>query len=85
MWALLRRSITGSFHKVSAKHLDRYVEELEWGVGNRDNDHIFVDAPRRIVITGNLTHRELVKPSPRRVKRLITPKFDRPGTLNVDV
>ena len=50
-----------SFHKVSKKHLDRYVEELEWRFGNRDNDHIFVDTPRRIVRMGNLTYRDLVK------------------------
>ena len=60
VWALFKRSIAGSFHKVSAKHLDRYVEELEWRFGNRDNDHIFVDTLRRIVATGNLTYRELV-------------------------
>ncbi len=27
----------GAFHKVSEKHLDRYLEELEWRYGNREN------------------------------------------------
>ena len=61
VWALFKRSIAGAFHNVSVKHLDRYVEELEWRFGNRDNDHIFVDTLRRIVSTGNLPYRELVK------------------------
>ena len=25
-----KRSIVGTFHKMSAKHMDRYLEELEW-------------------------------------------------------
>ena len=50
----------GSFHKVSRKHLDRYLSELEWRFNNRDNDHIFIDTLRRIVQTDTLTYRELV-------------------------
>lgn len=60
VWALFKRSIAGSFHKVSAKHLPRYLEELEWRYGNRENGHIFVDTLRRIVNTGNLTYRDLI-------------------------
>ena len=60
VWSLFKRSIMGAFHKVSAKHLDRYLEELEWRFTNRDNDHIFVDTLRRIVNTEHLTYRELV-------------------------
>ncbi len=53
------------FHTVSAKHLDRYVEELGWCFGNRGNDHIFVDTLRRIVSTDGLTYRESVNPPSR--------------------
>ena len=60
VWALFKRSLIGSFHKVSAKHLDRYLEELEWRHNNRENDHIFVDTLRRIVNTEHLTYDELV-------------------------
>ena len=59
VWSLFKRSIIGSFHKVSKKHLDRYLEELEWRFSNRDNDHIFVDTLRRIVSTEHLTYEEL--------------------------
>ena len=59
VWSLFKRSIIGSFHKVSEKHLDRYLEELEWRYSNRSNDHIFVDTLRRIVNTEHLTYERL--------------------------
>ena len=52
VWSLFKRSIIGSFHKVSRKHLDRYLEELEWRFNNRDNPYIFRDALREIVFIG---------------------------------
>ena len=60
VWSLFKRSIIGAFHKVSAKHLDRYLDELEWRFSNRDNDHIFVHTLRRIVNTEHLTYQKLV-------------------------
>ena len=60
VWSLFKRSIVGSFHKISAKHMDRYLEELEWRYNNRDNPHIFRDTLRRIVDTDPLQYRELV-------------------------
>ena len=59
VWSLFKRSIVGAFHKVSVKHLDRYLEELEWRYNNRDNDHIFTDTLRRIVNTEHLTYERL--------------------------
>ncbi len=60
VWSLFKRSIVGSFHKVSSKHIDRYLSELEWRFNNRGNEHIFIDALRRIVRTDRLTYRDLV-------------------------
>ncbi|MCY3656219.1 MAG: IS1595 family transposase [Chloroflexi bacterium] len=59
VWSLFKRSIIGSFHKVSMKHIDRYLSELEWRFNNRDNEHIFMDTLRRIVRTDALTYAEL--------------------------
>ena len=59
VWSLFKRSIVGTFHKMSVKHLDRYLEELEWRFNNRENPHIFRDTLGRIMKTGNLTYREL--------------------------
>ncbi len=60
VWSLLKRSIVGTFHRMSVKHLDRYLEELEWRFNSRDNLHIFMDTLRRIINTDNLTYKELV-------------------------
>ena len=60
VWSLFKRSLIGAFHKMSAKHMDRYLEEFEWRFNNRDNPDIFIDTLRRIVNTGNLTYRKLV-------------------------
>ena len=60
VWSLFKRSIVGSFHKMSAKHMDRYLEELEWRFNNRDNPHIFRDALRRIMHTDPLEYRRLI-------------------------
>lgn len=60
VWSLFKRSIIGAFHKMSAKHMDRYLEELEWRFNNRDNPHIFRDTMARIVKTDPMTYRELI-------------------------
>ena len=60
VWSLFKRSIVGTFHKMSVKHLDRYLEEMEWRFNNRSNPHIFRDALLRILNTDNLTYWRLV-------------------------
>ena len=60
VWSLFKRSIVGAFHKMSEKHMDRYLDELEWRYNNRKNDHIFMDTLTRIVGTEPLEYRKLV-------------------------
>ena len=60
VWSLFKRSIVGTFHKMSVKHLDSYLEELEWRFNNRNNPNIFNDTLRRIMNTNALTYRKLV-------------------------
>jgi transposase-like protein len=60
VWSLFKRSIVGSFHKMSAKHMDRYLEELEWRFNNRNNPYIFRDTLARIMDTKPLEYRTLV-------------------------
>ncbi len=60
VWSLFKRSLMGAFHKMSAKHMDRYLEELEWRFNNRNNPNLFQDTLARIMDTKNLTYRELV-------------------------
>ena len=60
VWSLFKRSIMGAFHKISRKHLDRYLEELEWRFNNRDNPYIFRDTLARIMNTDPLEYKRLV-------------------------
>ena len=60
VWSLFTRSLVGAFHKMSVKHMDRYLEELEWRYNNRKNPHIFRDTLARIMTTKPLEFRELV-------------------------
>lgn len=59
VWSLLKRSIVGSFHKVSVKHLDRYLDELEWRFNNRDNPFLFRDTILRMLDAETLQYQEL--------------------------
>ncbi len=43
VWSLVKRSIVGSYHQVSAKHLDAYLDEVEWKFNNRENPFLFRD------------------------------------------
>ena len=39
-WSMLKRSHTGTFHKLSPKHMDRYVQEFAARHNMRDRDTI---------------------------------------------
>ena len=59
-WSLLKRSVTGTYHKLSIKHLDAYLDELEWRFNNRDNPYLFRDTLIKLLQSENLEYRELV-------------------------
>lgn len=59
VWSLFKRSIVGAFHKVSVKHLDAYLSELEWRFNNRHNPFIFRDALKRILTSDHLSYADL--------------------------
>jgi transposase-like protein len=60
VWSLLKRSIIGSYHKVSIKHLDAYLDELEHRFNNRKNEHIFRDTLTKLVNAAKLPYQALV-------------------------
>ncbi len=60
VWSLLKRSIVGSYHHLSEKHLDAYLDELEWRFNNRDNPWLFRDTLRRLLSSDNLPYAKLV-------------------------
>lgn len=47
-WLLLKRGINGAFHQVSAKHLQRYLDEFIWRFNNRENDSTFESLLRNL-------------------------------------
>src|SRR5215210_7293940 len=63
IWSLLKRSIVGSYHQVSAKHLDAYLDELEFRFNNRDNPHQFRDAMRKLIVAETLPYAKLIEDS----------------------
>lgn len=60
VWSLLKRSIIGSYHHVSVKHLPAYIDELEWRYNNRKNPYLFRDTLIRLCESEVLGYQELV-------------------------
>ncbi|MDP8925871.1 MAG: IS1595 family transposase [Actinomycetota bacterium] len=61
VWSLLKRSIIGSYHQVSAKHLDAYLDELEFRFNNRENPHMFRDAMLKLLVAETLPYAKLTE------------------------
>src|SRR5271157_3280621 len=60
VWSLLKRSIMGSYHQVSKKHLDAYLDELEWRFNNRENPYLFRDTLLKLINSENLPYEKLI-------------------------
>lgn len=60
VWSLLKRSVTGTYHKLSIKHLDAYLDELEWRFNNRDNQYLFRDTLIKLLGSKNIEYQELI-------------------------
>lgn len=60
MWSLFKRGVVGSFHHVSRKHLDRYLDEFEFRFNNRNNPYIFRDALKELLGANPVRYQELV-------------------------
>ena len=60
-WSLFNRGIVGSFHKVSVKHLRRYLDEFTFRFNNRKAEDLFGLVILNLVITTGIKYAELVK------------------------
>lgn len=58
---MLKRSIVGSYHQVSAKHLDAYLDELEFRFNNQENPHMFRDAMYKLLVSNSLPYAKLTE------------------------
>lgn len=61
VWSLFKRSVIGSYHQVSTKHLDRYLDEFEFRFNNRHNPYLFRDTLMRLLQTATLEYKTLTK------------------------
>lgn len=60
-WSLLKRSIIGSYHNLSVKHLAAYLDEFEFRFNNRDNRFLFRDTLIALVRADALTYEDLTQ------------------------
>jgi len=58
-FSLLKRGIIGSWHHVSIKHLQRYLEEVAFRYSQRKNPALFSLTLKNLVSTGRITFKDL--------------------------
>lgn len=58
-FSLLKRGVIGTWHKVSAKHLASYLQEMEFRFNRRKRSDLFLDALRHMVTAPVLTFENL--------------------------
>ena len=60
VWSLFKRSIIGSYHQISVKHMDRYLDEFEFRFNNRLNPYLFRDTLLNLLTTSNIEYKQLI-------------------------
>lgn len=60
VWSLFERSIVGSYHQLSVKHLPAYLDEMEWRFNGRSNPYLFRDTLLVLLHSDPLPYKELV-------------------------
>ena len=58
-FSLLKRGIIGSWHKVSAKHLPAYLDEMTFRFNNRSNPFLFRDTMMKLLEAPVLEYKKL--------------------------
>ena len=58
-FSLLKRGIVGTWHKVSAKHLEAYLDEMTFRFNNRDNPYLFRDTMMKLIEAPVLEYKKL--------------------------
>jgi transposase-like protein len=60
-FSLLKRGIIGSWHKVSAKHLSAYLDEMTFRFNNRSNPYLFRDTLMKLIEAPVLEYKKLTQ------------------------
>lgn len=58
-FSLLKRGVIGTWHKVSAKHLAAYLQEMEFRFNRRKRSDLFLDTLRHMITAPVLTFEKL--------------------------
>jgi len=58
-FSLPKRGIIGSWHRVSAKHLAAYLEEMQFRINRRNSKTLSLDTMRHVVTADPLTFERL--------------------------
>jgi transposase-like protein len=58
-FSLLKRGIIGSWHKISAKHLPAYLDEMTFRFNRRKSSTLFLDTLRHMITAHTLTFADL--------------------------
>ena len=61
--APFERSIVGSYHQISAKHMGAYLDEFEWRFNERGNPYLFRDTLIRLIKSPKMEFKELIEKS----------------------
>src|SRR5271157_2652595 len=59
-FSLLKRGIIGTWHKVSAKHLQAYLDEMCFRFDNRKNPYLFRDTLLKMLEAEHVEYKELI-------------------------
>jgi transposase-like protein len=59
-FSLLKRGIVGTWHRVSAKYLPAYLQEMTWRFNNRTNPFLFRVTIMKLIASSNLEYKELI-------------------------
>ena len=60
-FSLLKRGIIGTWHKISAKHLQAYLDEMCFRFDNRKNPYLFRDTMIRLLSSEALEYKKLTR------------------------
>ena len=60
-FSLLKRGIIGTWHRLSAKHLQAYLDEMCWRFDNRNNPYLFRDTLLKMLEADHIEYKQLTK------------------------
>ena len=58
-WSLFKRGLIGSYHKVSVKHLQRYLKEFEFRFNHRRDNELFALTVVNLLIQAGIRYKDL--------------------------